>query len=256
MTYVTYSEGFKAGGFTMRAFPPVIPGVTTPITDPNEIIPAFKPEEVSMYEIGLKSELFDRRLRLNIAAFTNDYKDLQLLALTGVGGLVPVIFNAGNATIKGFEVESEAVLTDRLRVNASVGYLDNEYDKVDPNTAGISIDNKLVNTPDWSWTLGATADLWSDSRYGTFSLRADWSHKGEQYKDPSNDPLLFQGDYDVVNASLRWASANENWEAVLGATNLTDEIYIVSGIDNDGTGITAANPSRPREWFLKLRYTY
>lgn len=256
MTYVTYSEGFKSGGFTMRAFPPVIPGVTTPITDPELIIPAFDPETVSMFEVGLKSELFDRRMRLNIAAFTNDYKDLQLLALTGVGGLVPVIFNAGDATIQGIEVESEAVVTDWLRVNAAVGYLNNEYDRVDPNTAGVSIDNKLVNTPDWTWTVGATVDLWSDSRYGAISLRTDWSHKGEQYKDPSNEPLLFQDDYDVLNASLRWTSANENWEAVLGVTNLTDEIYIVSGIDNDGTGITAANPSRPQEWFLRVKYTY
>lgn len=256
MTYFTYSEGFKSGGFTMRAFPPVIPGVTTPITDPELIIPAFEPETVSMFEAGLKSELFDRRMRLNIAAFTSDYKDLQLLALTGVGGLVPVIFNAGDATIQGIEVESEAVVADWLRVNAAVGYLDNEYDRVDPNTAGITIDNKLVNTPDWTWTVGATADLWRDSNYGNVSLRADWSHKGEQYKDPSNEPLLFQNDYDVVNVSLRWVSASEHWNAVFGVTNLTDEIYIVSGIDNDGTGITAANPSRPQEWFLRVRYTY
>jgi iron complex outermembrane receptor protein len=253
--YFTYSQGFKAGGFTMRAFPPVIPGVTTPITDPEEIIPAFGPEEVEQFEIGAKSEWLDRRMRLNVAGFVTNYDALQLLALTGIGGLVPVIFNAGDARIWGIEAEAELIATDWLRLNGSLGWMDHEYLEVDPNTAGVTEDNDLVNAPEWTASLGATADL-MNNELGQVYLRADWSYKGSQFKDPSNEPIIHQDDYSLVSASLNWQSADEKWLATVGVTNLTDEIYIVSGIDNDGTGISAANPSRPREWFVRLKYSF
>ncbi|MEX1148043.1 MAG: TonB-dependent receptor, partial [Sphingomonadales bacterium] len=82
MVYASYSKGFKGGGFTMRGFPPVIPGVTTPETDPQALIPSFGPETAEVFEVGLKSELFDRRVRLNLAAFITNYDDVQLLANT------------------------------------------------------------------------------------------------------------------------------------------------------------------------------
>lgn len=69
-------------------------------------------------------------------------------------------------------------------------------------------------------------------------------------------PYLKQEAYDIVNMSLSWESVDEHWLATLGVTNLTDEIFIVSGTTNTGTGITTAVPSRPREWFLKLKYSF
>ena len=255
MAYATYSEGYKAGGFTMRAFPAVLPGITTPITDPNQIIPAFGPEEVEQYEIGLKSQLFDNRLRLNLAAFLTNYDDLQLLALTGVGGLVPVIFNAGDARLWGAEAEIQFVVNEWLQIDGSLGWLDHKYESVDPNTAGVTKDSDLANAPDWNASLGATVNL-MDNEYGSSYLRVDWSYKGDQFKDPTNEKLLEQDSYSIVNAALSWESGDGRWLTTLGVTNQTDEIYIVSGIDNDGTGITAASPSRPREWFAKVKYNF
>ena len=255
MTYFTYAQGFKAGGFTMRAFPPVLPGITTPITDPELIIPAFGPEEVEMFEIGIKSELFDRRMRLNLAGFVTNYDDLQLLALTGIGGLVPVIFNAGDARLWGIEAEGELIVNNWLRLNGSLGWLDHKYLRVDPNTAGVTEDNDLVNAPKWNASLGATLDLMNND-LGRGFLRIDWAHKGSQFKDPSNEPYIHQDAYNLLNMSLTWESVDRHWLATLGVTNLTDEIYIVSGIDNDGTGLSAASPSRPREWYARLKYTF
>ena len=92
MTYVTYSEGFKSGGFTQRVFPPL------PAT------PSFRPEFVKSYEAGAKITGFDQRLRFNAAAFFTDYTDLQVLALIGVA---PTTQNAAEAEIQGFELGAE-----------------------------------------------------------------------------------------------------------------------------------------------------
>ena len=254
MTYFTYSQGFKAGGFTMRAFPPVIPGVTTPVTEPNELIPTFGPEEVEMFEIGVKSELFDRRMRLNLAGFVTNYDDLQILGSAGRLG-VPVIENAGDARLWGIEVESELIVNDWLRLNGSLGWLDHKYLSVQPNDTGITKNNDLANAPEWNASLGATADLMDNERGHAF-LRIDWSHKGSQFKEPSNEMILRQDSYDILNVSLSWESVDRHWLATLGGVNLLDEIYMVSGIDHNGTGITAASPSRPLEWFFRLKYTF
>ena len=254
MGYFTYSQGFKAGGFTMRAFPPVIPGVTTDITEPNELIPAFGPEEVEMFEVGIKSELLNRRMRLNLAGFITNYDDLQILGAAGDLG-VPVIENAGDARLWGIEVESELIVNDWLRLNGSLGWLDHKYLNVLPNDTGISVDHDLANAPEWNSSLGATADL-MDNEQGHAYLRIDWSHKGSQFKEPKNELLLRQDSYDILNMSLSWESVDRHWLATVGGTNLLDEIYFVSGIDQEGTGIVATSPSRPLEWYVKLKYTF
>ena len=254
MGYFTYSHGFKAGGFTMRAFPPVIPGVTTDITEPNELIPTFGPEEVEMFEIGVKSELFDRRMRLNLAGFITNYDDLQILGSTGDLG-VPVIENAGDARLWGIEVESLLIVNDRIRLNGSLGWLDHKYLNVLPNDTGITEDDILANAPEWNFNLGATADL-MENEQGHAYLRVDWSHKGSQYKTPRNVERLHQGSYDILNMSLSWESVGGHWLATVGGTNLLDKIYIVSGLDYPGTGVTAAAPSRPAEWYARLKYTF
>ncbi len=254
MGYFTYSHGFKAGGFTMRAFPPVIPGVTTDITEPNELIPTFGPEEVEMFEIGVKSELFNRRMRMNLAGFITNYDDLQILGSAGDLG-VPVIENAGDARLWGIEVESLLIVTDWLRLNGSLGWLDHKYLNVLPNETGITEDDELANAPEWNFNLGASADL-MDNEQGHAYLRVDWSHKGQQYKTPRNVERLNQESYDMLNMSLTWESVDRHWLATVGGTNLLDEIYIVSGLDYPGTGVTAAAPSRPLEWYVRLKYTF
>ena len=254
MGYFTCSHGFKAGGFTMRAFPPVIPGVTTDITEPNELIPTFGPEEVEMFEVGVKSELFDRRMRMNLAGFITNYDDLQILGSTGDLG-VPVIENAGDARLWGIEVESLLIVNDRIRLNGSLGWLDHKYLNVLPNDTGITEDDILANAPEWNFNLGATADL-MENEQGHAYLRVDWSHKGSQYKTPRNVERLHQSSYDILNMSLSWESVDRHWLATVGGTNLLDKVYIVSGLDYPGTGITAAAPSRPLEWYVRLKYTF
>ena len=111
MTYLTYSEGFKGGGFTQRIFPP------------EANLPDFAPEFVKSYEIGFKFDGWDNRLRLNGALFFTDYTDMQLLVAdpTRVG---PFVTNAGDSEIKGVELELQLVPSEGWLITASLGYLD------------------------------------------------------------------------------------------------------------------------------------
>src|SRR3546814_13988607 len=103
--YFTCSRGFKSGGFTQRVFPP----------EPEA--PSFAPEFARLFEVGLKTELFDRRLRLNIAAFDTKYTDLQIIV---ADGFAPKVRNAGRARIRGVEVESQAKLASWLQLTGAL----------------------------------------------------------------------------------------------------------------------------------------
>lgn len=138
----------------------------------NKVNSPFYPENVEDSEVGLKSELFDRRLRLNIAEFHMEYEDIQKAALsfTTIGAPIRAISNAAEATIKGVEGEIVAVPTDGLRFNATVSYIDAGYDKFIDDSVDSSYEP--FETSEWTCSLGAqyTAPL----SLGEITARADW----------------------------------------------------------------------------------
>jgi iron complex outermembrane receptor protein len=261
MAYASFSKGQKGGGFTMRYFPPVVPAAGT---DPNDIVSYAGPEKASSYEAGLKSELFDRKLRFNVAAFYTDYKDIQITynidpdGAGPIGAFVPVLANAASARIKGVEIESSAALTPWLRLDGSLGYTDAEYRTFSaqaranyPGADGFEI----PNTPKWTFNLGGTGTLFDDDK-GRAQIRVDYSYRSGQFKEFSNDPTLYQKKVGLLNASLTYRTPDNRIEASVGGTNLTDKTYIVSGVSNGGIGYAQAIVSRPREWFVSLKYQY
>ncbi len=149
--YFTYSKGFKGGGYTQRIGPPGIR--PAPGQDPREVIPTFKPEFAENFEVGFKSELFNRRVRLNGAVFYTDYTDLQINVRIG---FVPTVRNAGDVELYGGELEFEALATDWLRLNGGLGYVSHEFERVGADAVGITIDSKLPNAPELSGTVGFT----------------------------------------------------------------------------------------------------
>jgi iron complex outermembrane recepter protein len=240
LTYVSYAKGFKSGGFTQRIFPP----------EPET--PSFRPEFVESWEVGLKTELFERRLRWNSAAFHSDYTDQQVIVLDG---FAPKVRNAGEARIWGVESEFEAVPTHRLRLNGSVSYLNAEYKEIDPRAAPVNLDSKLVNTPEWMLSAGLTGILWSGES-GELSTRWDWFHSSELAKDAENTPELIQGSYDTLAGSLTYTSANERWLLSVGGTNLTDQSFLVSGNYNPAIGAVYGVYNRPREWYARVELNF
>lgn len=245
LTYISYSKGFKGGGFTQRVFPPFAN------------IPSFKPEKSTTYEFGFKTDLLDRRLRLNGALFWNDYSELQVTVNDPSLGFAPIIQNAAKARIKGIELELQARPTEALRIEAGLGYLDAGYRSVDIRAlnAGVNVNSKLQNAPKWTLSSGISYAIPAGD-LGKFTPRVDWSYRSKVYNDAVNSPSLVQGGYHIVNAAIAYTDTTDKWLVTLGVKNLTKEVYLNSGYIDSFGGVTEGVYGRPREWYLSARYNF
>ncbi|HEX5377155.1 MAG TPA: TonB-dependent receptor [Phenylobacterium sp.] len=243
MTYATYSEGFKSGGFTQRIFPPL------------PAPPAFAPEFVASYETGFKFDSADHRFRLNGAAYYTDYSDLQVPVLVGVQ---PLTANAGGAEIQGLELEFDAAPTADLRINGGLGYTHARYTSLDAAVlaTGVTRDKAFAQIPEWTGNLGVSYAI-HPGFGGVFRPRIDLSYRSEAFMNAANTPALRQGAYTLLNASVGYESRDGRWGATLFGQNLTDETVITGGFaDLTDQGYAEASVGRPREWGLTFKYRY
>jgi len=253
MAYVSYSEGFKSGGFTQRVFPPiVVPFTAPPGTADIDLIPTFDPEFVKVYEIGAKYTGFDNRFRLNGAIFYTDYTDMQVQTFTSVA---PITKNAAEATITGFELETQIVPLDSWFVEASVGYLDAEYDEIDFDETFIDKNNNLDRVSEWTLSA-ATFYEFAIGGGGTITPRLEWAYRSEFDNDAFNTPEIRQDDYHLVNANVAWQNGDENITIIAGGTNLTDENYLVTGIIGDAFQSYEGLYNRGRQWYLTANFGF
>jgi iron complex outermembrane receptor protein len=247
MTYFSYSEGFKSGGFSGRVFPP------------RTGMPSFEPETATVYEIGVKWTGFDNRVRASAAGFHTDYEDLQIQ----VTDVAPVTRNAGDAEIDGFELELTAAPTPAWLIQGGVGYLDARYTKLASNQNLVTDlilmteDNKLPNAPEWSTTLGVQY-TWNVPDFGGQLVpRLDWSYRSTVYNDALNFPELRQPGYHLLDLSLTYLSEDAKWEVTVFGKNVTDERYIGAGFANILLGGWAvATMGRPAEWGASVAYHF
>jgi iron complex outermembrane receptor protein len=276
MSYLSYSEGFKSGGWTTRLSAPALTTAPSPIA-PRGL--EFDEETAKTLELGMKSQLLDNSLQLNAALFYTEYDNIQITLQEGAS---PVFANAGDGEITGIEVEALWVATANLRFEFGLGWIDAEYTDIDPNVfittigdvpeilgvreAGfidpatgafspkipLSDDYDWVNVPEWDISLAATYTHDFDGG-GSLQFRVDYSHTSEMANDISNTPELSQGKVDLVNASLTYAAPNDRWELQLGGRNITDERHIVTGQVQPAAGMINGTWNRPEEWFLTLR---
>jgi iron complex outermembrane receptor protein len=243
MTYFSAAKGFKSGGFNGRG------------TAAAEIQP-YDPEELWAYEIGFKSEWLDRRLRLNAAAFYYDYTDLQFSLSTSDGGIqVILVGNAAAAESKGFELEALALPTDRLQINASIGYLDSEYTEVEPG-ADITTDHKLIGAPKWTVAAGGQYTM-PLPQWGSLILRTDYNYRSRTYFDAVNTASVVQKNYGLLDLRASFETMDQSWALTFGVTNVTDEEYMVMGVGVvDSLGFSSAVIGAPRQWFLQGNYRF
>lgn len=254
MVYGSYSEGYKTGGWTTR------------LTNPQgNVAPDFDEEIAETFEIGVKSTLLDRRLQLNIAGFTTNYKNVQLNQQVGTS---PTIDNAGTARIKGVEVEAVIAPARGLTINASVGYLDAYFTTLSasvlrPEVAGpipglrlgAVIGGQLPKTANWSINISPRYQL-DLANGGSVVLLADWSHKSEVFNDVARYLPLRRPPVDLVNASVSYREPDGRWDLTVGGTNLTDTRYLVSGGANDAAGVYFGSYNRPREWYARVGFKF
>jgi iron complex outermembrane recepter protein len=244
MLYGSWSKGYKTGGWTTR------------LSNPLPTAPDFEEEKATTFELGLKSTLIDRRLQVNAALFQTNYKGIQLNFQQGVS---PTIQNAGDAKIKGFEVEVTAAPTDAFTINASIGYLDAKYTNVlvpaqvaaNPFQAGVFPGATLPKTPKLKFNISPRYEVdMGDS--GKVILLADYTHSSSLWNDTERAFLLRRPSTDLLNGSITYRDGGEHWDVTLGMTNITNERYLVTGQAQIAGGQFYGTYSRPREWYAKL----
>ncbi len=239
MGYLSYSEGFKSGGFTQRIFPPL----AAP--------PSVDPEFVKVYEGGIKSTWLDRRLRMNAAVFYTDYDDIQVQGFKPETGVAPIYVNGPSARIQGLELEVAASPEPTWLIEGSLGVLDDEYQSVPPGVIGLEKSDRFerVSKVTASVAVQKVVPLGSS---GFLRPRLDVAYRSKFYNDASNLEIIAQDDYTVVNAAVTWGSADDRWSVTAGATNIFDEEYIYGAVYNASLGWYEVLPAREREWYLTL----
>ncbi|WP_084399079.1 TonB-dependent receptor [Henriciella aquimarina] len=244
MLFGSVSRGFKSGGFNTGA-----------TSDPIEAS-VVKPEKLMAYEVGIKSEWFDRTLRANASAFYYDYTDLQVFGLAP--GAVPTqtLFNADEAEIKGLEFDLTAVPASGLELSLAGTYLDAEYtDFVTPIGQDFS-GNTMVAAPEWSLVARGryeTGPIWGDLG---LVASADATYTGDQYFDTQNTARLGQDAYWLANARLALRPQGGRWELAAFVKNLADEEYLVDAFDVSDFGFDELVYGDPRTYGISLTYRF
>ena len=244
MAYASYSTGKKAGGFSSTA------------TTLSQLTP-FAPESVESMEAGIKSEWFDRRLRLNLTAFNTKYEDLQVGAFrpaNNVSGQESFVANDANQRSKGFEVRATALPIPGLELNASVGYLHARYTSfvsalsynfpgrvcngltAGPGSPPIAQEHADKNGPCYlvpsrspKWTAKLEAAYSIDlGEWGVLTPHVSWSHEGAHFTNLTNAPQGFQGNYEIVDASLTYDDPKDRYRVSAFVHNLTNKTHLIN----------------------------
>lgn len=241
LLYGYYARGFKSGGFVGRINAP-------------EAIGPYDPETIDTFEVGMKGDFLDSRLRANIAAFYMIYEDMQLaqnFILEGGSPVGTTIYNVAESNIWGTELELTALLTEGLSVNTSMAYLHAEYDDF-ITTDGVDLSGeRLQNAPKFTASVGINYERPVGDGIAEASLL--YRHTGEKYLQNLANPAIAKIQAtDLVNANLSWTPLSENWSIELWANNLLDKRYIDSVTWNPGL-FTQVFYQPPREWGVTFR---
>ncbi|SDD79510.1 TonB-dependent receptor [Aquimonas voraii] len=249
LLYALASRGFKSGGFNIRAQATAVPRSRLPFDD----------ETVTTFEIGAKNAFFDSRLFVNLAYFNSDYKDIQLSVFTEVPGSNPPIFfgdftNAGEGTVKGVELEYQALLTQNFSLQGNFAWLDAKYDEFITNNVNVAGNQRFTNAPERSMAISALHSLPLASG-GNLSTRLSYSYQSEVYPTTDLSEAIKQPGYGLVSAGLIWQTAGA-WRFALEGANLADKEYRTTGYNIGALGILTGFYGAPRTYSLTATYDF
>ncbi|QDX28169.1 TonB-dependent receptor [Sphingomonas suaedae] len=242
-TYASYAKSFKSGGYNTRYN--AAPAGNLPVP--------FAEESVTSYEIGAKTNI--GRLRLNFAAFQAEYQDIQLIFRQGV---VPLLFNAGEARIRGLEGEASYRAPWGLILDAGFSILDDKIKSITPvpgATATVTPNDDLPFTPDMqaNFGLGYRIDLGGST---TLTPRVDGSYTSKITFITGSIPLIEEDGYFLGNASLTLKLDN-GIEVSGGVNNVFDERYLIQGNASLATlGYAERIYARPRSWYVQVAASF
>ena len=225
LLYASAATGIKPGGFNG--------GLNL---NPSQYRP-FDKEEVTAYELGLKSTFADGRAVFNAAAFTYDYEGLQAVTvfrddqrnLTTTG-----LTNLAAADVKGLEAELQWRPIDNLDIKLGLALLDTKNNDERDNFKGPLGDSprKLANSPEQSFnaSLGYDIPLQNGAKVRLFG---DYYYQGDHFKQIININTQ-EISQDMLNARITYTSADGNWDIGVWGRNLTDELWVTDTLDDPG----------------------
>jgi iron complex outermembrane receptor protein len=256
LIYASYNRGFRGGTFNPRG------SLTT----------VLEPETVDAFELGMKSDLFDRKVRLNLAGYYYDQDKVQVQQI--ISGRNNV-YNADGAEIYGLDGDISWNVTDNLRLFGGVSYVHARYKEFTtavisypfPLPAGFTIPAgqsclgtfgnpfaqlggnclligdlsgyPLQNTPEWTFSLGGSLDIPTSA--GTFTLAGNYYYNEGFAGSP--DGRVYQPGYNLADASITWREPGEKYFIRLWGKNLTDDFYRTQlSATNSGDNGTAGAP--------------
>jgi len=262
MVYARYSQGFKSGGFNGRA---------NSATEATE----YQPETADTFEVGAKTTFWDRRFRLNAAAFLTKYEDFQARVagldtdpVTGLPAPVLSVLNAGQLDIFGFELESVLVPVQGLTLDAQLGFLDADYKEFNDtrftNFNGSRAFQDPAFSPKWTlrvggqyeWLLngGSALVIGGSAKYRSeMALAVDNTLANSDVKLAS----MYQDSYWLYDARVVWSDSSDRYSIGLYGQNLSDEVYKTDAQEFSSIGnIRTAYYGAPRTWMVKFTAKY
>ena len=256
MLYGSWSRGYRSGGWTTR------------LSNPLPNAPTFGPEKAETFEVGLKSQFLDRKVQLNVAAFTTRYNGIQLNQQIGVS---PTVANLGNARTKGFEAELTLAPVPEFTITGAIGYLDAKYTYIcgekgnaaafcggnsayvapNPLQFGVFQGAPLPKAPKFKANISPRYEAHLGNGAKIIFL-GDYTHTSSMRNDTEGTILLIRQPTDVFNGSISFKPANNHFDITVGGTNLTNQRYIITGQAQVAGGEIYGTYNRPAEWYARL----
>jgi iron complex outermembrane receptor protein len=242
LTYASYAKGFRSGGFNGRA------------TSLNEDTAKIDPEDLTTYELGVKSTFFDSRLLVNGATYYSIYNDIQRPILQMGAGDIPTVrvTNAAEARLSGAELELVALPTASLRLESALSVFKSRYTEFEsPGQPDIE-DARFPGQPSYLLTFASSYDLELGS-LGVLSTRAQWTHRGMQANDAADSRSIRSDKYGLLDARMALMLPDGKTQITLFGTNLLDRVYFNNGFDaSDTVGLAVRFIGPPRRYGVEL----
>ncbi|CAB1368506.1 TonB-dependent receptor [Denitratisoma oestradiolicum] len=239
-------KGYKSGGYNVRA------------PNPAAFSQGFDQETLVSTELGLKTQMFNNKLRLNSALFQSKYEDIQVnVQADPLNPAITNIFNAGKATIRGVELEATALIGKGLVTTANYAYLYANYDQVINPVTGVDVASayRFPNAPSHAFNADISYELPKTS-IGLLTVNLNYSWQGQKYTQTNIATSQYiVGDYALVNARLGLAEIPglKGLRLALWGKNLADKKYYIGHFN---AGAPTAVFGAPRSYGMDAIYEF
>jgi iron complex outermembrane receptor protein len=244
--YTKYATGYKSGGFNSNGSAVSVP---------------YDAETVKSFEFGSKNMFWNRQLKLNVAAFYEDYQNYQASQSSDALSSGTGVFNVGKAKIKGLEGELVANLPDVARFDVNATLLNTHFgdgiivsDGASPAVSHNIGGHQLPNAPKFVLTAGVQRSV--EVAGGELTGRLSAKYSSDYYYSVFNDADERSPSYTTVNALLKYRREGSNWEFQAYANNLTDRVVLANSQRNYTGQIDSVQFQPPRTYGVRVRYDF